>query len=253
MSGAPYATEADLVAAFVSDLPRGWCCYHETAGWDLLLVQDETGIQVGVEAKLSLSLKVLDQALPKHWTETNGPDYRAVLVPRVGTQHFLAGLMRQIGVTIITASNYEKGWSVSRIEHHFQPDLPDESHTYGLSNWLPWLPAERCRLPDYVPDVEGGKPSPRALTDWKVKAIKLMVLLDRRGHVTRRDMKLLGISPTRWTAHHHGFLVADPIRGGYVRCDRTPDLRAQHPTNYAQIEADFDTWNPDAPKQEAAA
>ena len=72
------------------------------------------------------------------------------------------------------------------------------------------------------------------------EAIKLMIVLDRRGYVTRRDMKALEISATRWTDRYHGFLMPGP--SGYVRCNATPDLKAQHPINYAQIEADIDQW-----------
>lgn len=71
-----------------------------------------------------------------------------------------------------------------------------------------------------------------------------MILLDRRGYVTRHDMKLLQISPSRWTERHAGYLSPDTIKGGYVRNERTPDLKAQHPVNYVQIEADFDKWAP---------
>ena len=99
-----YATEAELVAAFCalidparwarnpSDAPR-WTQYHETAGWDLLLVNPD-GVQIGIEAKLSLNPKVLDQALPGRWGEERGPDYRAVLVPADGLQHHMTAIAR---------------------------------------------------------------------------------------------------------------------------------------------------------------
>src|SRR5690606_31126666 len=139
----------------------------------------------------------------------------------------------------------EKGWR-DRVDIWLSPtNLPDEQgHDWDVRGWFPWLPAKRCKLPDYIPDVGAGTPAAVALTAWKIKATELMILLDRRGYVTRRDMKLLGISPTRWTDAYHGFLTADPIKGGYVRHASTPDLRAQHPVNYGQIEADFDTWAP---------
>ncbi len=55
-------------------------------------------------------------------------------------------------------------------------------------------------------------------------------------------LKALQISPTRWCDHYHGFLKPEPGLGGYVRCGLTPDLRAQHPVNYVEIEADWETW-----------
>jgi hypothetical protein len=260
-----FPTEAELVAAFVADVQAQnehharhnagcapgqrrrpvWTIYPETAGWDLLLV-DEAGVQVGVEAKLSLNAKVICQALPDHrWAEEHGPDYRAILVPSNKVQGHLHPIAAALGLTILTAQREER-WG-GKVSVHIQPTaLPDEhgGDSWSVKGWFSWLPTKRCALPDYIPDVEGGKPCPVALTTWKIKAIKLLILLERRGGVTRRDMTHLGISHSRWTDAYHGFLTADRIKGQYVRCDRTPDLRAQHPTNWQQIEADFAKWAP---------
>lgn len=233
-----------MVQAFctwIKDVHREkWTVYHETSGWDLLLVQDESGVQVGVEAKLSLNAKVISQALPavSAFNEPIGPDYRAVLVPKKGCQNHLAPICEHIGLTIISIVGYEthygeKRWNCDPFR------LPDEASEYGKA-WHPWLPAQRCSLPDYIPDVVGGHAAPIMLTPWKVKAIKLLILLDRFGAVTRADMRALKISPTRWTDRYYGFLT--PGKGGYVRCDRTPDLRKQHPTNFAEIERDMAKW-----------
>jgi len=250
---AQFQSEADLVSAFVASVDayndhlrrRGpkWTIYPETAGWDLLLV-DEAGVQVGIEAKLSLNAKVICQALPcATWTDADGPDYRAVLVPDRACQGHMHPIARALGLTIITVSKSDSRYDMGRIRIS-PPGLPDEHSGYDwdLREWVSWLPTQRCPLPAYVPDVQGGKPCPVALTDWKIKAIKLLILLERRSYVTRRDMKHLGISPTRWTDAYHGFLTPDPIKGGYVRNGRTPDLRSQHPVNFVQIEADFDAW-----------
>jgi hypothetical protein len=242
-----FASEAEMVATFgalvAADRPRNgvskWTLYHETAGWDVLVVHAETGVQIGVEAKLSLNAKVLDQALPGHssWL-SDGPDYRAVLVPAYACQAHMASLAGHLGITIIKLIDRaycgKAEWALSR-------RLPDEASMYD-TDWFSWLPAERCRLPDYVPDVSGGCASPLMLTPWKIAAIKLLILLDRTGAVTRKDMAALKLSPSRFTAAHFGFLERGSA--GYVRCDRTPDLRAQHPVNYAEIEADFASWGP---------
>lgn len=252
-----FASEADLVAAFCSTLDPSkwatnpahapqwtahapqWTVYHETAGWDLLLAHPN-GVQVGIEAKLSLNAKVLEQALPGRWADACGPDYRAVLVPWDGLQNHLEILAKHLGIVVLTVRSY-KGWNRT-VQHSVRPLLPDERSNRSLGDWPNWCPAKRCALPDYVPDVSGGKAAPVALTPWKIKAIKLLILLERRGFVTRKDMAALQISPSRWTDHWHGFLTAGG-NGGYVRCDRTPDLKAQHPTNWDQIEADFAKWS----------
>jgi hypothetical protein len=238
-----FQTEADLVAEFCRLIQHrnapAWTIYHESCGWDLLVVHP-SGFQIGVEAKLSLNAKVLDQALPGRWADDRGPDYRAVLVPGGGLQNHLAHLALHLGITVISVSG-ERGPDGSVRHGYANPTLPDEAYAYGLRAWPNWCPAQRCKLPDYVPDVMGGKAAPVQLSEWKIKAIKLLILLERRGAVTRRDMKALGISPTRWTDHWNGFLSAGP--DGYVRNARTPDLKAQHPTNWTQIEADFATWS----------
>lgn len=240
MVEAAWKTEAEMVQDWLGvlrkqDRDQQWTVYPETAGWDILLVHRD-GRQVGIEAKLSLNAKVLDQALAgadSYWRE-DGPDYRAVLVPSGKVQMHLGNIARALGIVIIEARPAEP--YVSR--HISLPTTGwDERH------WPNWCPAERCSLPDYVPDVEAGHSAPVQLTEWKIKAIKLMILLERRGYVTRADMKALQISPTRWCDSWHGFLGKDPR--GYVRCQRTPDLKAQHPVNWAQIEADFPTWGKD--------
>lgn len=251
-----FAKEADLVAVFRQWLAQpkwsgsrqgpgaGWTVYAETAGWDLLLSHDETKLQVGVEAKLALNAKVLSQALPPNrYASDRGPDYRAVLVPADACQVHMRDLAAQFGVSVLIMED-------ARWEGAGDPDwrcagaeLPQEAgRTWSDAGWFSWLPFERETLPDYVPDVGGGDSSPVALTPWKIKAIKLLILLERRGVVHRSDMRALDISPSRWTDRYHGFLTATP--SGYVRCADTPDLQGQHPRNWSEIEADFDSWNP---------
>lgn len=263
-----FATEAELVAAFHQWVdrrnaaarkherrrdgadPSTWTIYHETGGYDLVLVEDQTGVQVAIEAKLALNLKVINQVLPNRY-DRDGADYRAVLIPQGGFQRELGAICGQIGINVLTVYDIKGGnnWLGDRGREH-KPEwnvgeqLPDERSEYDFSmkDWHPWFPIQRIQLPDYVPDVVGGKAAPVALTDWKIRAIKLLIVLDRRGYVTRGDMKALAISPTRWTVASYGYLLPDKALGGYVACENTPDLRRQHPVNYSQIEADADKW-----------
>lgn len=248
-----FETEAEMVAAYVAEVERLnglthlrdpgrsiWTVYAETCGWDLLLV-DQYGVQIGIEAKLSVNAKVISQALPNLTWEQAGPDYRAILVPQSGLQLDMSAIAGHLGLTIIRVGGY---WNGARFHVQAGPHLPEESgSSYSLRDWHPWLPIERHVLPDYIPDVQGGKPAPVALTPWKVRAIKLLIILERRGWVTRADMKHLDISPTRWTARN-GYLDMDAERGRYVRGRHTPDLKSQHPENWPQIEADYEKWAP---------
>lgn len=260
---AAYCTYVDRINYAYRHLPEShmrWTVYAETAGFDLLLVQDVTGVQVGIEAKLTLNLKVLEQALPSRYDGFHrpsvGPDYRAVLVPSGGTQNNLPRIAELLGLTVLHLYNSRHdpadddgfvpwdGYVQPPKEWMTTPGLPDETYQgSGLhgDHWMPWLPEERCELPAYIPDVPGGVASPVKLSLWKVKAIRLMVVLDLRGYVTRSDMRALDISPTRWCGYD-GFLKPNPTGLGWVRCDRTPDFRAQHERVYAEVEADFKNW-----------
>jgi hypothetical protein len=244
--------EAHLVSLFCQTVRRHnehaertdrliWTEYHETAGWDLLLVRSD-GVQIGIEAKMTLNAKVLEQSIP-YPGQKDGPDFRAVLVARTGLQLHLSRIAAHLGLTIISMSA-QHGWKVDApVQTSMSPSSLPSDHDWDLRNWFPWYPIDRCELPDYVPDVQGGKASPLTLTPWKIKAIKLMILLDRHGFVTRKDMRFLNISETIWTAWN-GYLTPGPVRGQYVRSGKTPDFRAQHPTNYDQINADWENWKP---------
>lgn len=268
-----FKTEAELVATFIAgieqvnarvadnpDSPRHWIVYPETAGYDLILVQRLTGVQVAIEAKLALNLKVLNQILPgRHdigWTRPcKGPDYRAVLVPMGGTISGLSQIAGLLGITVLNVYNMRHdpyadgsepwpGYRPPAPEWMIRPDLPDETsdhqHLYG-DYWHPWCPEERCDLPEYIPDVAAGVASPVILSPWKIQAIKLAIILERRGYVTRADMRHLKLSPTIWTGHS-GYLAPGTKRGEYVSWHRTPDFRKQHPRVWTEIEADIGIW-----------
>ncbi|TPM19794.1 hypothetical protein [Mesorhizobium sp. B2-3-6] len=243
-----FKTEAELCTAFVAALPAGWTAYAETEGYDILLVRQD-GLQIGVEAKLRLNPEVVVQA-SKAWgyvANAPGPDFRAVLVPAGHAQKHMSEICAMLGITVITAThpddNTEKryGWR----SPPFRPDLPSlDARLYWSGrehDWYDRCPAARCKLPEYVPDVGAGHSAPVALTNWKIQAIKLLIILERQGYVTKADFKHVKIDPSRWT---RDWLERGPERGQFVTGKYTPDLKAQHPTNWAQIEADFDKWKP---------
>ena len=242
-----FEKETELVAAFSAAMERerakDWTLYHETAGFDVLAVH-RYGYQVGIEAKLSVNIDVILQALPhSEYDETIGPDYRAILVPeqRAFTPNKLGRLCPRLGLQILTVYDLNAGWSEPRWALSGW-GLPDEGRGYySTMQWWNWCPSQRCSLPEYVPDVRGGDSAPVTLTPWKIKAIKLHIVLERQGYVTRSDMKALEISPSRWTDRSHGFLAPNG-EGKYVTGPRTPNFRAQHPINYAEIEADRSVW-----------
>lgn len=245
----PFASEAEMCAAFVACLGADWIAYSETAGWDILLVRPADGFQIGIEAKLRLNAKVFAQALEGSWPEMSGPDCRAVLVP-MGESGAFGEIAAYVGLTIIGMRQREH-YNASR--YAFHPELPKPHNRYGYvdNNWREMLPTKRCRLPDYVPDVCAGRSAPVQLTTWKIQAIKIGIILDVRGFVTRTDFKAMGIDHRRWTA---AWLDVDPAGRGWIGGPHTPNFAAHHPVNYEQIKADAEKWMPVGPlKLEAPA
>lgn len=228
---AKFAKETDLCRAFIDVLDAGWTAYPETGGFDILLVRDEDGFQIGVEAKLALNVKVVTQAIDYDtWyaVDVPGPDCRAVLVPRDATRT-LDRLRDHLGITVIRMDpkgNYDRGT--------FHPGLP----TVNCSrDWTERLPTARITLPDWVPDVIAGDAAPVKLTAWKVKALKLLVIMDRNGFVTRKDFKSLELDHRMWMP-----LWLVPFDKGFIPGPSMPDFKGQHPVNFAQIAADYDKW-----------
>ena len=247
-------SEAAMCRAFIDVAvdKKVWDVYPETAGWDILLVHKKTGIQIGIEAKQSLNAKVLEQAISgiDHFARYGGPDYRAVLVPEGG----MAGLdkiCKAIGVTVIRfrgkpVDNQNKcviEATKKRGKYYaeaFTPRLvnPEKNLFSEIgTTWFDWCPDQRCALPDYIPDVKAGVKSPVKLTDWKIKAIKIDIMLSRQGYITSSDFKEIGISMSRWI-QSKWIKKKKGHRGMWVAGQNKPDFRSQHPLNYKQIGLD---------------
>ena len=245
-----YTSEADLCADFVKHLPETWKAFPETCGWDILLVREADGVQVGVEAKLTLNAKVIEQAAESYDATRAGPDFRAVLVPHGVSGSFL-GVCELIGITVIAMRSDDvlAHWMM-RGRERFSPQLPTigKDDYYWNEKWFDRCPHERHELPEYVPDVSAGKSAPVQLTAWKVRAIKIAVTLEKRGYVCRSDFKHFQIDPGRWIQPGFRWLEPGPVRGTWVKGNYMPNFRAQHPVNFEQIAADFDKWKSPEPQ-----
>lgn len=237
-----FAKESDLCAAFIEAAGKEWQSYAETGGWDILLVRKSDGFQIGIEAKLRFNIDVLNQALEDgfHWTVAGpNPDCRAVLVPDYVASP-LDRICAYVGITIIRM----RGPPPPHVRRsQFTPSLPEQHQSWSDENWFDMATAERHPLPEYIPDVRAGASSPLQLTTWKVKAIKIAILLEQNGFVTRKDFAHFQIDHRRWIAS--GWLRVDA--GRYV-ADCPPDFRHQHPVVYEQVKADIAKWAPKEPK-----
>lgn len=245
-----FATEADLCRCFLAATGPDWTPYAETCNWDILLVRKVDGFQIGIQAKLKLNTHVIAQTIEDgrcYSAERAGPDCRAVLVPDEETGHFdlIAGY---IGFTIIRVSSPDRDVVRFGRVSPFRPYLPkSDGHGRGVE-WFECAPAKRHALPEYVPDVTAGSSAPLQLTAWKISAIKIAVTLDQRGYLTRADFKHHGIDYRRFIAREYGWLIVED--GRYLRGDRFPDFKAQHPRVYGEIVADSAKWMPAVQQKE---
>lgn len=240
-STAPFASEAELCAAFIALLPKDWTAYPETGGFDILLSRKPDGLQIGVEAKLKLNAKVVAQAaerMPYPYAALPGPDHRAVLIP-FGVNGELKTLCSYLGVAVVECGA-DRPLSRKSSFYPSLPSLADHAWLLGGEGWLDFCPSQRLALPDYVPDVVAGASSPSSLTAWKIGAIKLVVTLERVGYLTREDFAFHKISFPRW--RQQGWLVPGSAKWQFIGGPYSPNFRRQHPRNYAEIEADYDKW-----------
>ena len=230
-----FPTEAALCDAFIADVNsmRGWIVYPETAGFDLLLVREDTGHQLGIEAKLRLNEKVIDQVLPSEWADCyeggTGPDWRAVLVPEAGGS--IARLLSWAGVMIFTPRRDYGRRSDGTYGHRWNFDIGARRYA-NTPEWHDWNPAKRCALPEIVPRVAAGVPAPVQLTPWKISALRVLAVLELDGCVTRKEVQACGCHPARWCAAD-GWL--EPLGGGRWARGRVPPFDQQHPSEYAEI------------------
>ena len=221
-----FKAETALCRAFINWLPDQWTAYPETAGYDIMLVHDETGHQIGVEAKLRLNAEVIEQAVRDRRDRSDtGPDFRAVLVPRDVNMR-LKSLCRHLGVTVLRQDST-----------YCCDQMPKFGNWNWSDDWFDECPTHRMPLPEYIPRVEAGASSPRTLSSWAIRSMKLLIILERRGYVTRADFRALTLSPSSW-ATSTGYLTRGPVRGRWVASEYMPDLRGKHPETYAEIEAD---------------
>lgn len=242
MARLTFETEAALCDAFMLwARGLGFTCYPETDGWDLILV-DRQGFQIGIQAKLRLNLRVIEQALPLYGLGERGPHYRAILIP----QHDggLERLLKILGIYVFHAGSSER-----RPFIHHEPYLKGEDWaTRGQAVMFDWNPKRLCTLPEYVPDVRAGVPAPAQLTPWKVGALKVLAHLEKHGTITRAQISGYKISPRGWTDGNRWLepVTGDPKRGGrYVRGKNCPRFDQQHPDVYAQVKRDLPKPNVD--------
>jgi len=124
----------------------------------------------------------------------------------------------------------------------FSPSLPvPHALYYQDGDWHEMMPARRCPLPEYVPDVVAGASAPIQLTNWKIRALRLAILLGETGYLTRDDFRAVDVDIRRWIDGSR-WLVPDPAGRGFIAGPRLPDFKGQHPRVWEEIKAVPKKW-----------
>jgi len=228
-----FASEFLLCQSFAAACrEQGWVPYPETSGWDLLLVKGE--VQIGIEAKLRANLHLVAQAVERAglrgWApRTFGPQFIGLLVPEHDGD--LETVAEGYGFRVI-APRVRSGWEsrrgdvvVGEPERIVWPALE-----VLLEHWPPQHFEQPAWLPPVVPTVPAGVSSPIRLTEWKVRALRLLALLEVRGWVTIADLRHFDMAPSRW---YHHWLVPGEVKGRWVRRPGVVLAQDQHPEAFA--------------------
>jgi hypothetical protein len=182
----------------------GFEVYPEVEGWDLVFVADkqlslgrygttiEAGDQVGIHAKLRPSCEVLMQAVPRDEGE-RGPRHPFVAVPTAG-QGFKY-IARRLGLGVIEADALGKmlGWQSTERERLIKVSEAARPRPPGILQLK--LPPVASRA------IIAGAPSPRVLSEWRVKALRFLAFARRRETFVVSDVLSFGLSKTwvdRW-------------------------------------------------------
>ncbi|KZL21810.1 hypothetical protein PsAD2_00235 [Pseudovibrio axinellae] len=247
-SKAVFLSESDMCTHFISKLPEEWIAYPEWANWDILLVRSTDGFQVGIEAKLRLNAKVISQAAEyAYQIDQPGPDCRAVLIPK-GSNLDFQPVCNLLSLQIIEVDSPDS--KSQKTSSWYRPKLPNANRASSAGNFKEFYPVSRLELPEIIPIVEAGKPAPIKLTPWKIKAIKLDILLKKHGIVTRRLFKALGLSPTLFLSSGKNWMQRCTKRGEWERGPNFPDLRNGCVENYEELEKRYKAWSRHLPLEE---
>lgn len=218
-----FATEERLCHCFMDAFSENneWTVYPETAGFDILLLHHPTGSQLGVQAKLRLNSKVADQILPEESFDGHVPDWLAVIIPPGKSSRGLYRLLLLAGIMVWEPRlDCNQNWSFAQLLSDYH-------------KWFSWNPVLRPTLPKYIPKVSAGTSSPIILTEWKIKALRVMAKLELDGFITAKTIKNCGIDSRRFCCTASGWLR--PIGDGKWEMLNIPRFDLQHPEVYAEI------------------
>lgn len=190
----PYKSEeelCDVLKLYAREV--GYEVYSETNGYDLLLVKDD--IQIGIQAKMMANIEVLYQAIT-----SVAVSVKAILVPRSSREFNV--IARKLNVLVIegTKQEYDLNAYDGRNPYEVRSYWAKKITTDLKTIWPGYIiKAKKVWLPEVNIDIPAGVKSPKVITEWKIKAVKLCILLDEKGYLTSADFKAAKVHMGLWT------------------------------------------------------
>lgn len=198
----------------------GFVVYPEVDGWDLVLVPEKAvrldmthdvdpGHQVGVHAKLRANCDVLAQAMPRR--RHRRPHIPLVAVPRPGPGFREVARALGIGVIDTEPARRYRWQKTNPGRHQHDPVVCGWPVKVGTDSPLVLPPIASLAI-------QAGSPSPRVLSDWRVKAIRFVAWARAEGSFTIADLERQGIG-RHWAERWGDFLETRAVvrRGRPVR------------------------------------
>lgn len=242
-----WESEAAMLAAFIEEMRAiGFRCVPEHGGHDLLLVVTgplvcpprrywtipdflEIGDVIAVEGKLRASTTLLRQVTPPDRARRSvgrSADFYACVVPSFDAD--TEAVVEALGAHLWVMAPADGKWRPANLAR------------FGLSERRRCFAGDRIQVTDLDIDMPAGSPCPRALTPWKLAAVRLCMehadgellaaTFDKAGlrartfldqgwaEVTRRDGRAavyrLTASETRPDRHYPEIVAALRARAG---------------------------------------
>lgn len=192
----PYNSENELCNIFIEYAKKNnWRVFPETSNFDILIVKNN--FQVGIQAKLKPNIDVIAQSLDH--SHEKSPNIKAILVPQATRKFKLVCKALKIYVIegVIKKCKVENNGKKINIKVYWDKEiktiLPNENNKYYLR-----ISKNKCWIPDVEINTPAGVKSPKRITEWKVKAVKICIKLNEKKFLTSMDFKLANLSMIIW-------------------------------------------------------
>lgn len=190
---------------------QGFDVYPEVHGWDLVFVSAERrtldrfniiepGQQVGIHAKMRASFEVVEQALPPPpdgigW---HYPTFPMVAVPSAGGA--FARICAHLGIGVIVGELPRRKWQTWGGKREARAQRRQEDPR--VSRWPKAQGYEPLLLPPIASrTIVAGSPSPRVLSDWRVRALRFLAFARGVESWSTADLDRFGVGRSwadRW-------------------------------------------------------